>query len=295
MIYHSHSSTLNQTNNINKGIKAHRKVDFVVTHQYVLNPNAAYSDLVLPITTEWERYGSLHKGNREILIWASQVIEPLFEAKDDSWIAQEIGKRLGLEDALVSPLSKEQKFFNKLATSKVIKEDGSDYEALLTISQEDINTLGVEGSSQTGRITLGDFKEKGLYQVNQKEGDYLSYVHNQAFREDPEMNPLDTVSGKIELHCQALADSVTEAGWNIGSPIAKYDLPTEGYEATFSDWTHKIKGPYPLKVCSYHGRRQTHSNMGNVPWLRESFENNLLMNPVDAELRGVKEQDTVRV
>jgi anaerobic dimethyl sulfoxide reductase subunit A len=35
--------------------------------------------------------------------------------------------------------------------------------------------------------------------------------------------------------------------------------------------------------------------MGNVPWLRESFENNLLMNPVDAGLRGIKEQDTVRV
>lgn len=295
MIYHSHSSTLNQTNNINKGIKAHRKVDFVVTHQYVLNPNAAYSDLVLPITTEWERYGSLHKGNREILIWASQVIEPLFEAKDDSWIAQEIGRRLGLEDALVNPLSKEQKFFNKLATSKVIKEDGSDYETLLTINQEDINALGVEGSPQTGRITLGDFKEKGLYQVSRKEGDHLTYVHNQAFREDPEKNPLDTASGKIELHCQALADSVTKAGWNTGSPIAKYDPPTEGYEATFSDWKHKIKGPYPLQVCSYHGRRQTHSNMGNVPWLRESFENNLLMNPVDAGLRGIKEQDTVRV
>lgn len=295
MIYHSHSSTLNQTNNINKGIKAHRKVDFVVTHQYVLNPNAAYSDLVLPVTTEWERGGTLLKGNREILIWADQVTVPLFEAKDDSWIAEEVGKRLGIDPKAINPIDSKQKLFNKLAGAKVVKEDGKDYEPLLTITQKDIDALNVEGSPQVGRIDIKEFKEHGLYQVPRHKNDNHTYVHNEAFRKDPENNPLKTATGKIQLHCQEIADLVTKAGWNIGSPIAKYDPPSEGYEATFSDWPNKVKGMYPLQVCSYHGRRQTHSVMGNVPWLRESFENDLLMNPKDALDRNLQEQDTVKV
>lgn len=295
LIYHSHSSTLNQTNNINKGIKAHRKVDFVVTNQYVLNPNAAYSDVVLPVTTEWERYGTVLTGNREILIWASQAINPLFEAKDDMWIAKEIGKKLGIDESKIEPVSLKQRIFNKIAGAEVIKDDASDYEPLVKITAQDIEELGVIGNTQSGRIPIMEFREKGIYQVQRKPDDKFVYIHNKKFREDPENNPLETETGKIQLHCRELADIVTKAGWNEGCPIAKYDSPTEGYEATFYDWDKKIKGNYPLQLCSYHGRRQTHSVMGNVPWLRESFENDLIMNPIDAKIRGLKEKDTIRV
>jgi anaerobic dimethyl sulfoxide reductase subunit A len=42
--------------------------------------------------------------NNEIgFIWGSQVCEPQFEAKDDIWIAAEIGKRLGLDPEEINP------------------------------------------------------------------------------------------------------------------------------------------------------------------------------------------------
>lgn len=294
-IYHSHSSTLNQSNNINKGIKAHRKVDFVLTNQYVLNPDAAYSDVVLPVTTEWERYGTVLTGNKEILVWASQVIKPLFEAKDDMWIAKEIGKRLGISPQKIEPIDLKQRVFNKVAGAKVMKEDGSTYENLVTITQSDISSLGVQGKPQKGIIGIMEFKENGIYQVKRKQNDKYVYIHNKKFRENPEKNPLKTKSGKIELHCKTLADMVTKAGWNKGNPIAKYEAPTEGYEATFSDWKNKIKGKYPLQFCSVHGQRQSHSNMGNVPWLREAFLCHLTMNTIDAKERGISDNDTVRI
>ncbi len=295
MIYHSGHSSLNQTNNINKGIKAHHKVEFIATNQYVLNPNAAYSDLVLPITTEWERYGTVLTGNREILIWASQVINPLFEAKDDMWIAKELGKRLGVSIDKIEPIPLRQQVFNEVAGATVMKEDASGYETLVTIAEDDIKNLRVEGKPQTGRIPIMEFKEKGIYQVPRKINDKFVFISNEKFRKDPEKNPLDTPSGKIHIHSQELADMVTKAGWNVGSPIAKYIPATEGYEATFSDWNKKIKGKYPLQLCSIHIQRQTHSVMGNVPWLREAFTNDLLMNPVDAMKRRIRKDDVVRI
>lgn len=295
MIYHSGHSSLNQTNNTNKGIKAHKKLEFIVTNQYVLNPNAAYSDLVLPITTEWERYGTVLTGNREILIWASQVIEPLFEAKDDMWIAKELGKRLGFSPEEIEPISIEQQVFNQVAGATVMKEDASEYEPLVTITEADIKALGVKGKPQKGRIPIIEFKEKGIYQVPRRIDDKFVYISNEDFRKDPEKYSLNTASGKLQIHCQELADIVSKSGWNEISPIAKYIPPTEGYEATFADWDKKIKGEYPLQLCSIHIQRQTHSVMGNVPWLREAYTNDLLINPIDARNRGITKGDVVRI
>lgn len=56
-----------------KAVAAHRHVEFVVSQNYVLNPSCQYADIVLPITTPWEKYGTLDTSNREILLWSSQV------------------------------------------------------------------------------------------------------------------------------------------------------------------------------------------------------------------------------
>ncbi len=71
MIMHDGSSALNQKVGMTKGIEAHRKVEFVLSLNYVLNTNSKYSDVVLPVTTQWERDGYM-KGNRDHLIWADK-------------------------------------------------------------------------------------------------------------------------------------------------------------------------------------------------------------------------------
>jgi anaerobic dimethyl sulfoxide reductase subunit A len=295
MIYHGGSSKLNQTQAINRGVEAHRKVEFVVTHQFSLNTNAKYSDVVLPITSAWERPNTFLTGNREIVIWTSQVIEPMFEAKSDLWIAREVGKRLGLDVNQIDPVSDNQQVYNQLAGAKVAKPDGSGMELLVTITDADIAEMGVTGKPQTGRITIKEFREKGIYQVPRKFGDKLTYIHNKAFREDPVKNKLATKSGKLSIHCQELADIVTNAGWNQGHPIAIYEPATEGYEATFSDFQKQIKGKYPLQLANIHYPRRVHSVMDNVPALREAWGQSLMMNPYDAEYRGLQQGDTVRV
>jgi len=293
-IIHAGSSSLNQKVGMTEGIAAHRKVEFVLSTNYVLNTNSKYSDIVLPVTTQWERYGYM-KGNREHLIWARQISEPLYEAQDDDWIAAELGKRMGFDPTVIYPMPLNQQIFNQLAGSTVIKEDGSDFEPLLTITAQDIADMGVSGEPQSGRITLAEFKANGIYAVPRSPGDKLGYIAHEAFRNDPEANPLETPSGKLEIFCQDIADFVKSSGFNEISPIPEYVKPTEGFEDTFADWENRVKGEFPFQLYTIHYRRRSHSIFDNVPWLREAFPQEFIMNPLDAEKLGIKQGDIVQV
>jgi anaerobic dimethyl sulfoxide reductase subunit A len=298
LIYHGGTSALNQKVGIVKGIQAHRKVEFVVSQHYFLNTSAKYSDVVLPVTTRWERWADFGDGNdrkREFTVVGSQIADPMYEAKDDVWIASEIGKRLGLDNKLIMPFSTKQKTFNEIANSTVIKEDGSGYEPLVTITAQDLTDIGVEGKPQTGRLPVKEFIQKGTYQVKRFQGDKYGYIAFKAYRENPEANKLATASGKFEIHSKALADFVKSKGWTEIAPIPAYQRPIEGYEDTFSDWKNKVKGPYPLQLFTIHYPRRAHSNYDNVTWLREAFPQEFMMNPLDAEPRGIKSGDYVKV
>src|SRR5690606_37864588 len=113
--------------------------------------NCKYADVVLPVTTQWERFGYVDAANNETgFIWSSQVSEPQFETKDDIWIAAEIGKRLGLDPALIDPMPLKQQIFNQLIGAKVMKDEpnvngNGEYEPLVTITADDIAEWGVEG------------------------------------------------------------------------------------------------------------------------------------------------------
>lgn len=295
-IYYDAVSLLNQKMGLTKGIEAHRtKLEFVVTQAFSLNTQAKFSDIVLPVTTQWEKYGGFLVGNRDILIWHSKVIEPVFESKDDIWVAAEIAKRLGIDPKKVDPISQEQQVFNQLAGAKVIKDNGKDFETLVTITEADIKEMGVTGKPQTGRISVKDFREKGIYQVTRTPGDKLGFTELENYRQDPEKFPRETPTKKVELHCQTLADKITNYGWTVKSPIAMYDKPEEGYEDTFKDWNKKVKGDFPLQMYTIHYRRRSHSIFDNIPWLREAFPQEFFMNTQDGTQLGLKEGDIVKI
>jgi anaerobic dimethyl sulfoxide reductase subunit A len=278
-----------------KGIQAMRQVEFALTTDFHLTTGARYSDVVLPVTTQWERDGYIVIPNRETLFWASKVIEPLFEAKDDDWIDWQLGLRLGVYDPATPEISLAQQNFNRIAGATVLMEDGESWESLVSITEDDLAALGVEGEPQNGRIPIMDFKRAGSYQIPRREGDNFTYIALQAFREDPVANPVETATGLIELHSQALADDVSALGWTTIRPIPAYIPPFRGYEETFSDWENKVKGQYPLQMYNKHYFRRSHSEFDNVLQLREAFPQEFLMNPIDAEARGIQSGDIVLI
>lgn len=295
-VYYEAVSTLNQKMGAVKGIEAHRKkLEFVVTQAYVLNTQAKFSDIVLPITTPWEKFAGFLTGTRDILIMHSQVIEPLYESKDDMWVATEIGKRLNLDVKQIDSIPLKQDFFDQLAGATVVKENGKDFEKLVTITEADIKEMGVQGSPQTGRIPFKEFKENGIYQVKRAPNDNFGFTEFEDYRKEPEKYPRATPSKKIEIHCQTLATKIKNYGWTEMSPIGKYFKPEEGYEDTFKDWKTKVKGEFPFQMYTIHYRRRSHSILDNVPWLREAFPQEFIMNAQDGSKLGLKEGDPVKI
>jgi len=296
LMYHGgETNMLGSREGQKKGFDAVQKLEFMVCHSQFLNTTAQYSDVVLPVTSQWERDGLLQDdGNRESIFLGSKAVEAQFESKDDMWIAREIGARLGLDTALIESATLPQQIYNSASGAMVIKEDGKSYEPLLTITEEDIKNIGAVGTAQVGRITFKELKEKGIYQVPRSPNDNFCHIPLRDFRKDPERYPINTRSGKLEIHCTELAEFVAECGWSDINPTAGYITPIEGYEASFTNWETKTKGDYPLQFYSVHYLRRAGTTYNNVSWLREAWPQDFFMNTIDAKERGINHGDTIK-
>lgn len=125
-----------------------------------------------------------------------------------------------------------------------------------------------------------DFKEKAVYRLKFPEP-------RVAFRkqiEDRERCPFPTPSGKIEIYSQRLA----EMNHPEIPAIPKYIESWEGRN-------DPLRAKYPLQLITSHFKRRAHTQFEKVPWLRELVVQALSINPVDANPRGIREGDEVRV
>jgi anaerobic selenocysteine-containing dehydrogenase len=73
--------------------KALGELEFLVTMDLQLTADAAYADIVLPVTTAFEQASYCYYGNA--LRWRDRLIEPLGQARPDYDILVELADRLG--------------------------------------------------------------------------------------------------------------------------------------------------------------------------------------------------------
>lgn len=277
--------------NLARAMGKDHKVGFLVSAA-----SARYADIILPLTTEWERFDGLfggtlgHKSNREMMVAYQQIIDPLYEAKSDQDIACELAEKLGIARADVYPFDVKQQYFNQLASMEVCDEDGKTYVPAVGITQEDIDELGVEGEPQEGKLAYQELKQLGVYQVKRTPDDNYGYIAFKDFVEDPEANPLETPSGKLEIYSQTLADTFSAMGWDTVTPIPTYVKVTNGYEDASASGAE-----YPLQVMNPHYLRRAHSVFDNIGWLREAWTNPVFISTADADAAGVSDGDTVLV
>jgi anaerobic selenocysteine-containing dehydrogenase len=77
------------------------RLDFLVFADLFMTPTASLADVVLPVSSAWEReglrvgFGPTHAGEQLVQLRRA-AIAPLGEARSDTWIACELAKRLGL-------------------------------------------------------------------------------------------------------------------------------------------------------------------------------------------------------
>ncbi|MDR0501396.1 MAG: molybdopterin-dependent oxidoreductase [Coriobacteriales bacterium] len=297
IIYNEHTNYLQTFPGINKGIEAYRKVDFVVTQGHFFNTVAKYSDIVLPVTTLWEREDAsvmTQMSGREFAYYPQKAIEPQGETKDDIQISRLLATRLGLDVDAIYPFTGKQAKYNTLASSLTfISKDGMG--PLFTISQEEIDSLGASGKPQDGMMPLSVIAQSGYAQIPRSEGDHLSVSGWDAFLADPDAKPLASKSGRFEFYCEEWAKIVNQQGRSTIKPYPTYIRPMDGYEDSFSDWENKTKGEYPFQITNPHYLRRSHTVFNNIGWLREAYPNPVFINSDDAKAKGIAQGDTVLV
>lgn len=124
------------------------------------------------------------------------------------------------------------------------------------------------------------FKEEAVYRVDQPQP-------HVAFKEeiaDLANHPFPTPSGKIEIYSETLAAMRNP---DI-PPIPTYIEPWEGPR-------DPLTSCYPLQLITTHSQRRAHTQFDKVPWLRELIPQACVINRRDAEARGIKDGDLVRV
>lgn len=301
VVYHGKGAGMQTVDGQPQQIEAMKKPDMIVAHAQFYTSNARYSDIVLPITTEWENHAAMtggtlvHSSNREMMVVYQNIIDPMYETHSDGWIANELGKRLGIPEDQLAPISEDQAFYNKLASMKKLDEDGKTLVNAVRLTSDDIKDLRAEGQPQDGAMAWKDLEERGVYQVERHQGDNYGYIAFEDFRNDPEGNPLDTPSGKLEIYCQTLADRINGMGYSHIEPIPTYIEVEDGYTKTFSDWDNQIKGEYDKQIICLKYPRRAHSVFDNIPWLREAWSNPVFISQEDAKNAGIADGDTVLV
>lgn len=166
MVYSLGRNLLNQVPTINKGVAALQKPEFMVVHEQFMTPTAKFADVLLPITTWFEREDvCLAPG---YAIYMHKVIDPLYECKSDLEVFTELAKRLGIPGY-------NDKTEKEWLRSFVPASEIPDFE---------------------------DFQKRGVFHFR-REKPHIAFEEQIRY---PSHNPFPTPSGKIEIYSQHLAE-----------------------------------------------------------------------------------------
>lgn len=253
MAYIACANPLNQLPNINKGVEALNKLEFIVVHEQFMTATARFADILLPVSTHWERNDFARPWlSGPYFLYLNKVIEPLPDVKSDLEICRELASRLGISVPFLE-VAEEEGIRQLVYFQGDMKEEIPDFEK---------------------------FKKDGVYKMHFPEPQLC--FKKQI--EDPENNPFPTPSGKIEIYCQRISDLNNPEI----PPIPKYIDPWEGPGDPLIE-------KYPLQLITIHHKTRAHSCFDINPWLRELEPQSLWISSSDAESRGIRNGDEVKV
>jgi anaerobic dimethyl sulfoxide reductase subunit A len=130
-----------------------------------------------------------------------------------------------------------------------------------------------------------DFKKHGVYKFKL---DRPLVAFEEQIRDG---KPFQTPSGKIEILSTTLANvkdwTRTQYGYEIPY-IPKWVEP-------FESLNHPKAKKFPFHMVTPHPRWRTHSIFHNIPWLRETFQQEITLNARDAGRLGIRTGDIVEV
>ena len=250
-----------------KVLRDESKCEFILVVDNQMTSSAKFADILLPDVMQQElndiAADGYATGTNNFMVALQKAVEPQWEQRSGYAICTGIAERFGIKDKYTEGRTQEE--WVRWVYEKTREKHPDVMPAFEEFWKQGIVKVPGLGVGKT--IVL------------------------EGFRKDPEKNPLKTPSGKIEIYSERLAKIA--ATWELekGDVISPIPVYWQSWEMA-GDAKQK---QYPLQCFGYHGHGRTHSTYHNVPWLREQQPDQLLINPVDAEQRGIADGDQVEV
>ena len=250
-------------------MKDKSNIECIFTVDHFMTNTARYSDIIFPGDMPWERYDitydqavwSFVAGNH--LIFLDKVVEPLGEAKNHYWMAEQIAERLGWKDA-----------------------DGNN---LATKGKTDLEWIEwiYEGTAKSGEVPFEQFRKQGIVS-----NPYTKhFVGSKALRDagacSDKLNFYSynassgqgTRTGYVELFSNRMVEAYETRGAGQNNTdsegdkyvyeIPVYFEPMDGYIDNIFASNPNVDHEYPLLLTSNHHMFRSHSTHNNNPYLRE--------------------------
>lgn len=237
------------------------KCEFILVWDTVMTDSAKYADILLPDAMRSEQLNMQTQGYSE---WYTGVTvggpaqEPPGECRSSYDVCADIAAKFGLRDKFTEGKTQE----------------------------EWIQELYEAGAEADGDMpSWEEIKKQGVYKRELE-----PVIGLEDFRKDPVGHPLATPSGKIEIYSETLAE-IAET-WELEedehiNPIPMFEPGFQGYGS--------VNEEYPLYCCGFHHKSRTHSSFGFIEELERVARQQLWINPVDAEPRGISDGDLLSV
>ncbi|MDY3980536.1 DMSO/selenate family reductase complex A subunit [Paraeggerthella sp. LCP19S3_G8] len=237
------------------------KLEFILVWDTVMTDSAKYADILLPDAMRSEQLNMQTQGYSEYytaVVVGGPAQEAPGECRTSYDVCADIADKFGKKDEYTEGRTQE----------------------------EWIQHLYEEGAKADGKMpTWDEIKAQGIYKRALEPS-----IGLKDFRDDPAKNPLGTPSGKIEIYSEQLA--TIAATWELKEDEVINPIPvfTPGFQGYGS-----VTDEYPLYCSGFHHKSRTHSSFGFIPELEAVARQQLWINPMDADPRGIKDGDKVAV
>lgn len=266
MIWWAGGGNFTHHQDTNRLIAAWQKPELVVISECYWTAAAKHADIVLPITTSFERNDLTMTGDysNQHMVPMKQVVAPRDEARNDFDVFADLSERLAADGR------------------SRFTEGKSEMQWLRTFYD-----IACQRGEQQG-VVLPAFEtfwaNNQVIEMPESETG-ANVVRFADFRRDPQAYPLKTPSGKIEIYSARIAS------------YGYADCPGHPTWLAPDEW-HGSAQAGQLELLSSHPAHRLHSQL-NYARLRELYtvagREPVTLHPDDAKARGISSGDVVRV
>ncbi|KJS81270.1 MAG: molybdopterin oxidoreductase [Peptococcaceae bacterium BICA1-8] len=278
-------------------LKDEKAIPLLVVSDIVMGETATYADYVLPDVTYLERFGteSTYPNQPLKVMQFQQPVTRVYpEPRPTEDVYIEIAKKMGLPGVGVNSftgggsLDRAEDFYLKMIAN--IAYDGT---PVPDASEEELEIF-----KKTRGKALGQFFNIDQWRRAVTPGEWkkVVYVLNRGGRFEAKGSGYEGEYIKYKFGAQAIFHDENTAKTKNSYDGSLFDGLPKMEEISFYSGQKVVDADYPLQLINWKASHiGTHRNISNT-WLREiNAENSLWMNPKDANARGIKDGDKVKV